>query len=89
MRKNVIPVKQLIDSIYTHDLERLIAVAELRDDLTRDRNANEELDANWSAAVAWNEESRYRRWSKSEAMDLYEAIADERNGVLQWIVQRW
>lgn len=89
MRRNVIPVRQFIDSIYTHDLDKLLGVAELRDQMMRDRNANEDLDVNWSTVVGWNEESRYKRWNRSEATTLYEAIMDEQNGVLRWIAQHW
>ena len=37
----------------------------------------------------WNESSRYARKTKAEAEDLYEAITDNKHGVLSWLKPRW
>jgi hypothetical protein len=89
MRRNVIPARQFIDSIYTHDLDKLIGVADLRDNLTQEGRLSDDFTANWKEVSLWNEESRYRRWTRSDAMSLYRAITDEDHGVLRWIMQYW
>jgi hypothetical protein len=37
----------------------------------------------------WDEESRYEQRTKAEAQALYDAIADNANGVLPWIRIHW
>lgn len=89
MRRNVIPLREHINSIYTHDLEKLVVVAELIDALKRAGSTNGDLASNWATVAKWDEQSRYRRSSRSNAMALYRAITDEPNGVLPWIAQHW
>jgi hypothetical protein len=89
MQRNVIPVRQYINDIYTHDLNALMRVAELGVHFKNAQTTDADLESNWKIVEAWNEESRYKRWSKREAADLYEAISDAQHGVLPWIMQFW
>jgi hypothetical protein len=39
--------------------------------------------------LKWSEKSRYQMKTQTEAEELYNAIADTANGVMQWIRARW
>ena len=47
------------------------------------------LKNNWGIVTKWNEKSRYQMKPQAEAEELYNAIADNANGVMQWIRVRW
>ena len=51
--------------------------------------ANSTLGANWLIVKGWNEKSRYEMKTQPQAQRLYDAIADNVNGVMQWIRVRW
>jgi hypothetical protein len=50
---------------------------------------NPSLLGNWTLAKAWEESSRYVQKTQQEAQSLYDAIANEPDGVLPWIRKRW
>lgn len=75
-----------ISKIYSHDLEDLLSLAKLKDQLEADIRSNTNLRAYWNRVVNWKEEKRYEPGlTENEARDLYQAIADPVNGVLQWL----
>lgn len=74
---------------YTHDIARLRKTAGLDAVWKTEVGANPTFQTYWSVAESWDEESRYARKSEVEARDLYQAIADPTDGVLQWIRGHW
>jgi hypothetical protein len=66
-----------------------VKIAGLETIRDRDANANGSLGNNWEIAANWNEKSRYQMKTQVEAEELYNAIADSANGVMQWIKARW
>ncbi len=81
--------KKYSEKRWTHSLRDLLALANLEPALAADTAANPALDANWVTARAWTEASRYQRQSQAEVQTLYDAIANDPNGVLAWIRTRW
>jgi hypothetical protein len=77
------------EKCWTHDPETLVGVAELDADFGAARGANPILNDNWEIVLKWSETSRYQRKTQPEAEALYNAIADNVNGVLQWIRGHW
>jgi hypothetical protein len=61
----------------------------LTEERRADRDADPLLDANWNIVKDWGEQSRYQRWSRAEAEELYAAITDADHGVLPWLKVRW
>jgi hypothetical protein len=57
-----------------------------RDDTSR---ANPAFGGNWGVVKDWKETSRYERKSEFEARALFEAIANEPDGVIRWIQSHW
>jgi HEPN domain-containing protein len=83
------PDKKLAIEAYTHDLEKLIAVASLKKKFGDDRLANRSLELNWAIVKDWTVETRYEVGiSSAQARDLYSACAGK-NGILPWVKKRW
>jgi len=83
------PERKTIDAIYTHDLTKLFKSAGLEKALEDDMKDDEKLKVFWSVLKQWTEASRYEVCDKKKAQDIYEAVTDEKHGVLQWVKQRW
>jgi len=84
------PDKELVNKSYTHKLEELLKAAQLKDRLDNDMKSNKQLEAYWACVVDWDEKKRYElRVTQKEAKDLYDAISDPTNGVLQWLKKLW
>ena len=81
--------KRYSEKCWTHDIVELAKLAGLGDVRESDIIADIGLRAKWSIATKWTEISRYEIKSQSEAKALYNAIADDTNGVMQWIRARW
>jgi HEPN domain-containing protein len=75
------PEKKLIDKIYSHDLSKLIGVVGI--------SIADEIKLNWAVVKDWSEQDRYQRHSEEEARDIYDAVANTDEGVLEWIKQHW
>lgn len=79
-----------IRDFYSHDLEKLLNLAKLRDKLEYDMKSNKALRAYWNAVVNWNEGKRYELGlTEKEARDFYQASSDPVNGVLPWLKRWW
>jgi hypothetical protein len=74
---------------YSHDFGTLLRVADLTMTLNAALRANPRLKYNWETAGDWGEQSRYNRRLEGAARDLYAAITDPSDGVLEWIKAYW
>ena len=82
------PNLNIVRDIYSHDLGKLIVAANLQMALDAERRKNADLDSKWTLVIKnSNVNSRYRVGGLN-ARDLYRAAAG-RNGVMQWLRQRW
>jgi hypothetical protein len=89
VKQHDFPDKKLANEAFTHDLEKLVRIAELAPFFERDRLINGDLELNWAVVKDWSESSRYELGiSEQQAHDLYSACTGL-NGVLQWIKERW
>lgn len=83
--------KRFSEKCWTHDIETLVVVANLK--AVRDAEANAAvnlaLDNNWSIVKDWDEKARYQQMTETQARGLYEAVTDPANGVLPWIKAHW
>ena len=84
------PDRELVNRSYTHKLEELLKAAQLKDRLDSDMKSNKQLEAYWACVVDWDEKKRYELGvTQKEVKDLYDAISDPMNGVLQWLKKSW
>jgi len=89
VRRGDFPDKRLANEAFTHDLEKLVAVAGLKQGFETDRRANPLLEVNWAIVKDWTVATRYEVGiSSAQARDLYSACVG-RNGVLPWVKKRW
>lgn len=75
--------------IYVHDLEKLVKSAGLGAALDKFIMKDKDFEKNWGLAKDWSEKCRYEVRNEIQARELYEAVTNEKHGVLQWISQRW
>jgi hypothetical protein len=81
--------KKFASSCWTHEIKELVPLAALSDVRGPDVAAYPILRKNWETAEKWSEVSRYQQKTQGDAEELYNAIADSANGVMQWIRARW
>jgi HEPN domain-containing protein len=85
-----IPDKNKVNDIWTHDLNKLLALSGLKTALDAERKANPSFDLNWTIAKDWSERARYEvSVSSQKAKDFYVAVTNRRNGVLSWLKKQW
>jgi HEPN domain-containing protein len=83
------PEKKLVNDSHTHDLGKLIQLAELKIELEAAMQANPAMQSSLDAVQDWSEASRYEKRSAQEATELLQAIEDQAGGLLPWIKLRW
>lgn len=81
--------RRAIEAIYSHDLTKLFKSAGLEKARDEDMENDEKLKVYWSVLKQWTEASRYEVCDQKKAQDIYQAIADRKHGVLQWVRQHW
>jgi HEPN domain-containing protein len=81
------PSHDAIKDIYTHKLGKLMGAAKLQAAFDADIKTNASLNKNWAVVKDWDISSRYLTKGLN-ARDLYRAVAGK-NGVMQWLRQRW
>lgn len=90
IRQHEFPDKKFILDSYTHDLDKLLNGSGLKNELNIAGDINPELSVNWSIIKDWTIDSRYdQNISRTRAQDLFDAIYDNTNGLLQWLRERW
>ncbi len=88
-KTEVFPEKTFVSVVYIHDMKKLIDLASLRAAFDADTAANAALFGSWGTVLAWTEHSRYENKGEVAARELYEAIANNPDGVLPWIKRYW
>lgn len=83
------PDKTHAGQVFTHKLALLAKLAGIDAELEVKGRADREFAGSWLVVLAWNEESRYRTWSKAEAEEMIKAVSNNKKGVLSWLKQRW
>ena len=81
--------RKFSNDAWTHDIESLLIVADIKAVRDADALANNPLYQNWQRVKQWDERSRYLRKTQIEAQLLFDAVTDPNNGVMQWIRARW
>jgi len=83
------PDKDLANRCYTHNIEKLLVVADLVAERDSDKTANLVRSQNRLVVKDWNETARYNTWTEPEAVKLVNAVVNPSHGVLPWIKDRW
>ncbi len=84
------PDRRMVNDSYTHDLEKLLRVSGLLDVYEEERQANPQLEINWSIVKQWSEEARYiADITDAQAKEFYLAVIARQGGVLTWLRKWW
>lgn len=84
------PNKELAQKSHQHELNELIGVAGLKQKLTEKTKHDNIFEINWALAKDWTVESRYEsQVDEHKARDLYNAVTDDKSGVLVWLKTFW
>ncbi|MCI0377511.1 MAG: HEPN domain-containing protein [Gemmataceae bacterium] len=79
------PEKRFVLDCYTHDVEKLLALAGIDKQFESDAKASPTFFQFWQVVKEWDESCRFEIKVQNEAQSLYDAIADPTKGVLLWI----
>jgi HEPN domain len=89
MATDAFPEKKFSENCWTHDLEKLIALAGLTSAWEAASKADPTLGDKWQIVEEWSERARYYRITETEAKELYIAVSDTTHGMLTWIKTQW
>jgi HEPN domain-containing protein len=90
VREHDFPDKQLANASYTHKLGDLLGVAGLRQKLQEKEKTDEDFKLNWAVASRWSEDARYEHTiEEATVKDFFEAITNNRSGILIWVKSWW
>jgi hypothetical protein len=83
IRKHDFPDRQFVSDSYTHDLNKLIGLAGLRDEHRKKCTDDRDFELNWNVVKDWSEKDRYTvQVDEKKARDLIEAITNTTSGIL-------
>jgi len=88
-REHDFPEKKLVNDSHTHDLGKLLQLAELKVELDLVIEADPAMRSNLETVQDWPETSRYQKKTDQDAIALLTAIEDQKGGLLPWIRLRW
>lgn len=83
------PDREVVNRSWTHNLTRLVEVAELEKERNEKASKDNEFELRWRVVKDWSEDSRYREVGEKEAKQLYDATVNPDYGVLPWLEQHW
>jgi HEPN domain-containing protein len=81
--------KEYSRQCWTHDIEKLVALAGLKLQRDADASLNPTLDTYWQIVRGWTETARYEAANQLTAETLYQAVTNAKHGVLPWIKNHW
>jgi HEPN domain-containing protein len=90
VREHDFPDKQLANASYTHKLGDLLGAAGLKQKLQEKEKTDEDFKLNWAVANRWSEDARYEHTIEGATVkDFFEAITNNRSGILIWVKSWW
>ena len=90
MKAGAFPEREFSKEVYTHSLEKLVLLAGLKDERHNWTNRHPRFGERWGVVSRWNEEARYlRSVDPGEALQMYQAVAASKLGVLTWLKRYW
>ena len=84
------PNIELARNSYSHNVIDLLGVAGLKPKLSQKEREDSDFQLNWAVAKDWNEKARYENSvDETKAKDLYDALTDNKSGILVWLKTFW
>lgn len=89
-RQDEVPDKTIVNDFYTHRLDKLLGISDVKDALESRAASDPAFRFNWNTVRDWSETSRYdHSTSEAETRDMHFAVADPTTGVLPWLRTQW
>lgn len=88
-REHDFPDRKLATDSHTHDLAKLLQLAELKTELDLLIKIDPAMESALEKVLDWSETSRYEKRTNQEAAVLLDAIEGGKGGLLPWIRLRW
>jgi HEPN domain-containing protein len=88
-REHDFPEKKLVNDSHTHDLGKLLQLAELKSELDAVVQDDPFMRSILETIQDWSETSRYEKKTVQDAKALLAAIEDREGGLLPWMRLRW
>jgi hypothetical protein len=79
------PVANVTTEVFTHNLDKLLQIADLDKQMREDSKMNKSLGINWITIRTWGTHLRYIRLPRHEASDMVDAVAEQPDGVAAWL----
>lgn len=83
------PERKRVDDSHTHNLEKLMKLANLEEAWSEQAERDSAFRSNWDLVKVWSEQSRYGKHDSAKARALVTAVNDRQHGVMVWIRRRW
>jgi hypothetical protein len=85
-----VPDRKLVNSFYTHRLDELLTISDLKSELEIHAQADPTFKINWNTVQDWNESVRYDvSITEVFARTMYDAVASTASGILPWLKTQW
>jgi len=88
-KRHDFPDKKTVNESWTHILDNLVGLAELKGSLDDEIKNDPLFSQNWANVKRWKEDSRYAINGEREAVDMVDAISDRKHGVLRSLRLHW
>lgn len=83
------PDKKFVIECHTHDLSKLVKLAQLDESRITQMQHDPLFAQNWAITIDWSETSRYVVIGEVQASQLLKSINPHDGGILQWLHQYW
>jgi HEPN domain-containing protein len=89
-KEHEFPDKERANRVFTHSLDELLKLAELKTEMDDQTAADPAFAANWIRIKGWKIEWRYEApVSRADATEFVESVADATDGIMPWLRKRW
>jgi hypothetical protein len=89
-RLHEVPDKKLVNSFYTHSLDDLLTISDVKSEMKDHAKTEPGLEINWNTVRDWRETARYDVGiPEASARGMYDAVTNTASGVLQELKTQW
>lgn len=90
IKEHDFPDKKFIVDSHTHKLTELLGLAGLRQRHSEYIRQDQAFALNWAVVKDWTPEERYSlSITEKKARDLFDAVTDQKSGILPWLKTHW
>jgi HEPN domain-containing protein len=89
-RLHEVPDRKLVNSFYTHDLDELLTISNVKSAKESYAKTASSFEINWNTVRDWSETKRYEAGiTEAFARGIYDAVTNTASGILPWLKTQW